>query len=109
MPDQACPQLDWGSGMTGRNQTIIRITTQPPGGRGNVTYDESSILRLTIAAAAVMSRTDYTFHGPDGEFHYIDWGGSGPMAHFAHATGLCAGVYTPLANRLRSIKVKFFS
>ena len=49
-----------------------------------------------------MSRTDYTFQGSDGEFHYIDWGGVGPIAHFAHATGLCAGVYTPLAERLRS-------
>ena len=49
-----------------------------------------------------MSRTDYTFQGSDGEFHYIDWGGGGPIAHFAHATGLCAGVYTPLAERLRS-------
>jgi pimeloyl-ACP methyl ester carboxylesterase len=49
-----------------------------------------------------MSRTDHTFQGSDGEFHYIDWGGSGPIAHFAHATGLCAGVYTPLANRLNS-------
>jgi pimeloyl-ACP methyl ester carboxylesterase len=49
-----------------------------------------------------MSRTDHTFQRPDGEFHYIDWGGSGPIAHFAHATGLCAGVYTPLADRLNS-------
>jgi pimeloyl-ACP methyl ester carboxylesterase len=49
-----------------------------------------------------MSRADYTFQGSDGEFHYIDWGGCGPIAHFAHATGLCAGVYTPLADRLRS-------
>ena len=28
-------------------------------------------------------------------------GGSGPVAHFSHATGLCAGTYTPLAERLR--------
>ena len=49
-----------------------------------------------------MNRTDYTFQGSDGEFHYIDWGRNGPIAHFAHATGLCAGVYTPLANRLNS-------
>ena len=54
-----------------------------------------------------MDRTDYTFQGSDGEFHYIDWGGSGPIAHLAHATGLCAGVYTPLAERLRS-RLKIF-
>ena len=48
-----------------------------------------------------MSRADYTFEGKDGAFHYIDWGGSGPVAHFAHATGLCAGTYSPLAERLR--------
>jgi pimeloyl-ACP methyl ester carboxylesterase len=48
-----------------------------------------------------MSRKDCTFQGKDGPFHYIDWGGSGPIAHFAHATGLCAGTYTPLAERLR--------
>ncbi len=46
-------------------------------------------------------RQDHTFKAPDGDFHYIDWGGSGPLAHFAHATGFCAGVYTPLAERLR--------
>lgn len=48
-----------------------------------------------------MSRKDCTFRGKDGPFHYIDWGGSGPLAHFSHATGLCAGAYTPLAERLR--------
>jgi pimeloyl-ACP methyl ester carboxylesterase len=42
-----------------------------------------------------------TFKGPDGKFSFIDWGGSGPTAHFSHATGLCAGVYTPLAQKLR--------
>ncbi len=48
-----------------------------------------------------MSRQDCTYVGPDGDFHFIDWGGAGPPAHFSHATGLCAGVYTPLAERLR--------
>ena len=43
-----------------------------------------------------------TFNGPDGDFNFIDWGGNGPTAHFSHATGLCAGVYTPLAEKLRS-------
>jgi pimeloyl-ACP methyl ester carboxylesterase len=49
-----------------------------------------------------MSRYDHTFNAPDGDFHFIDWGGSGPLAHIAHATGLCAGVYTPLAQRLEA-------
>jgi pimeloyl-ACP methyl ester carboxylesterase len=48
-----------------------------------------------------MNRADHTLEGKDGSFHYIDWGGSGPVAHFAHATGLCAATYTPLAERLR--------
>jgi len=38
----------------------------------------------------------------DGNFHFLDWGGAGPLTHFSHATGLCAGVYTPLAQKLRS-------
>jgi pimeloyl-ACP methyl ester carboxylesterase len=47
-----------------------------------------------------MPREDHTFQGTDGKFHFVDWGGKGPLAHFAHATGLCAGTYTPLAERL---------
>jgi pimeloyl-ACP methyl ester carboxylesterase len=43
-----------------------------------------------------------SFKGSDGIFSFIDWGGKGPTAHFAHATGLCAGVYSPLAQILRS-------
>jgi pimeloyl-ACP methyl ester carboxylesterase len=34
------------------------------------------------------------------EFHYLDWGGSGPLAYLAHCTGLCAGAYSPLADKL---------
>jgi len=49
-----------------------------------------------------MRRQDHIFKGSDGNFHFIDWGGMGPLAHFSHATGLCAGTYTPLAARLRS-------
>jgi pimeloyl-ACP methyl ester carboxylesterase len=49
----------------------------------------------------LMVRQDHTFKATDGNFHFIDWGGSGPLAHFSHATGLCAGTYTPLAERLR--------
>ncbi len=41
-----------------------------------------------------------TFSGPGGDFHWIDWGGRGPLLHLSHATGFCAGVYTPLAERL---------
>ena len=48
-----------------------------------------------------MAGSDHIFRGSDGDFHFIDWGGSGPIAHFSHATGLCAGTYTPLAERLR--------
>ncbi len=33
-------------------------------------------------------------------FHYIDWGGEGPTIHIAHATGLCAGAYSTLAESL---------
>ena len=43
-----------------------------------------------------------SFKGSDGIFRFIDWGGDGPTAHFSHATGLCAGVYSPLARILRS-------
>ncbi len=48
-----------------------------------------------------MAREDHTFQGTDGKFHFVDWDGKGPLAHFAHATGLCAGTYTPLAERLK--------
>ena len=43
-----------------------------------------------------------SYKGGDGEFSFIDWGGKGLLSHFSHATGLCAGVYSPLAARLRS-------
>jgi pimeloyl-ACP methyl ester carboxylesterase len=49
-----------------------------------------------------MQRQDCTFHQPEGQVHFINWGGTGPLAHFAHATGLCAGVYSPLADILGS-------
>jgi len=47
-----------------------------------------------------MPGIDRTFSGSEGNFHYLDWGGQGPPAHFSHATGLCAGVYSPLMERL---------
>jgi pimeloyl-ACP methyl ester carboxylesterase len=36
----------------------------------------------------------------DDDFYYRDWGGSGPLIHISHSIGFCAGVYTPLAERL---------
>ncbi|MBW2513293.1 MAG: hypothetical protein JRE21_01830, partial [Deltaproteobacteria bacterium] len=45
-------------------------------------------------------KIDQTFNGKEGLFHYIDWGGTGALAHFSHATGLCAHAYTPLASLL---------
>ena len=45
---------------------------------------------------------DTTFIAPDGDFHYVNWGGAGPLAHISHATGFCAGMYGPLAERLGS-------
>ncbi|MFC1885269.1 alpha/beta fold hydrolase [Thermodesulfobacteriota bacterium] len=41
-------------------------------------------------------RKNLTFQSTNGEFHYISWGGNGPLAHFAHATGLCASVYSKM-------------
>jgi pimeloyl-ACP methyl ester carboxylesterase len=45
---------------------------------------------------------DDTYLAPDGAFHYVNWGGTGPLAHISHATGFCAGMYGPLAKRLTS-------
>ena len=42
----------------------------------------------------------HIFKSTEGEFHYLNWSGSGPLAHLAHATGFCAGAYSPLAERL---------
>jgi len=49
----------------------------------------------------LMFERDCTFNGSEGDFHYIDWGGAGPPAHFSHATGLCAGAYSPLMRLLK--------
>ena len=43
---------------------------------------------------------DCQYHGRGGDFHYIDWGGRHQLAHFSHATGLCAAVYAPLVQHL---------
>jgi pimeloyl-ACP methyl ester carboxylesterase len=45
---------------------------------------------------------DKTFIAPDGPFHYVNWDGAGPLAHISHATGFCAGMYGPLAEKLGS-------
>jgi pimeloyl-ACP methyl ester carboxylesterase len=54
------------------------------------------------SAVSMMTEQYCSFNGSDGIFSFIDWGGNGPTAHFSHATGLCAGVYSPLARILRS-------
>ena len=51
-------------------------------------------------AIASRQRRDRTFNGLDGDFHFIDWGGDGPLIHMAHATGMCAGLYSPLSEKL---------
>ena len=42
-------------------------------------------------------------HLPDGQLHYLDWGGNGRQAHFLHANGFCAGTYTPFLNHLTGV------
>ena len=49
-----------------------------------------------------MLKQDSSIITPDGKLHFINWGGNGPPAHLSHATGLCAGTYTPLAKILGS-------
>jgi len=48
-----------------------------------------------------LNRQNHSFESNDGSFHYIDWGGDGPITHIAHATGLCSAAYTAIANMLR--------
>jgi pimeloyl-ACP methyl ester carboxylesterase len=36
----------------------------------------------------------------EGQLHYLNWGGSGPQAHFLHANGFCAGTYSPFIKYL---------
>ena len=45
-------------------------------------------------------KKDRVFSSHGDEFHYIDWGGRHHLAHFSHATGLCAAVYSPLVQYL---------
>jgi pimeloyl-ACP methyl ester carboxylesterase len=40
------------------------------------------------------------FNRAEETFHVLDWGGQGPLAYLAHATGLCAGAYSPLVDKL---------
>ena len=37
---------------------------------------------------------------PDGQTHYLDWGGAGPLTHLLHANGFCAGTYSPFVEHL---------
>lgn len=37
---------------------------------------------------------------PEGNIHCLDFPGSGPTAHFLHATGMCAGTYAPFLHHL---------
>ncbi len=46
-------------------------------------------------------RKDHIFQSNRSSFNYIDWGGQGPLTHVAHATGLCAGAYTQMAEKLQ--------
>ncbi len=36
-----------------------------------------------------------------GRLHYLDWGGGGLPAHFYHASGFCAGTYSPFVQFLK--------
>jgi len=49
---------------------------------------------------ATIQRLDRTFKGLDGDFHFIDWCGDGPLINLSHATGLCAGLYSPFSEKL---------
>lgn len=44
--------------------------------------------------------TDGFISTPEGQIHYLDWGGSGRPVHFLHGNGFCAGTYTPFLNFL---------
>jgi pimeloyl-ACP methyl ester carboxylesterase len=39
-------------------------------------------------------------NAPDGRLHYLDWGGAGRQVHLLHATGFCAGTYSPFVKLL---------
>jgi len=47
-----------------------------------------------------MSIQEHFFQNRSEAFHYLDWGGQGPLAYLAHATGMCAGAYSPLVDKL---------
>src|SRR5271157_3054483 len=51
---------------------------------------------------ANISCSYHPVHMQGGDFYYLDWGGSGPLVHISHSIGFCAGVYTPLAERLNT-------
>ena len=47
-----------------------------------------------------MEPTEGYIEVPGGKLHYLDWGGSGPPAHFLHGNGFCAGTYSPFIEQL---------
>jgi pimeloyl-ACP methyl ester carboxylesterase len=51
-------------------------------------------------AEARMEPSEGYIDVPGGRLHYLDWGGSGPMAHFLHGNGFCAGTYTPFIKHI---------
>jgi hypothetical protein len=55
----------------------------------------------------IMHGKDRILSATDGEFHFIDWGGDGPLAHFSHATGLCAGHFVPMERPDETAEVIF--
>lgn len=56
--------------------------------------------RSPSTAARAASGESGLFRGRDGDFSFVRWGGRGPLAVLAHASGLTAGTYGPLAARL---------
>jgi pimeloyl-ACP methyl ester carboxylesterase len=47
-----------------------------------------------------MEPTEGFIEVPGGKLHYLDWGGSGPPAHFLHGNGFCAGTYSPFIEQI---------
>ncbi len=51
-------------------------------------------------AAAQIEPDEGFIATPQGKIHYLDWGGTGPQAHFLHGNGFCAGTYSPFIQYL---------
>jgi pimeloyl-ACP methyl ester carboxylesterase len=50
--------------------------------------------------AALIEPIEKDLVTPDGNIHYLDWGGAGPQVHLLHANGFCAGTYSPFVKYL---------